>query len=88
MEPVIGGERALAHEGRVDGNVELLGERFEFVVRPADAHATAGEDQRPLRARQKGQCFLYRLARATVVRQLSGEPCTLGSGVETAAVLI
>src|SRR5208282_5065684 len=28
IEPVIGGKRALAHEGRIDGNFELFGERL------------------------------------------------------------
>ena len=45
IEPMIVGKRAFAHEGRVDGNVELLGERLQLVVSATDPHAAAGKDQ-------------------------------------------
>ena len=46
-------ERALAHERRVDGDVDVLGERLRARSRRVGAdHAAAREDQRPLRLQQ------------------------------------
>jgi len=39
MEPVIRRQRALAHERRIDWNIELFGERLQLLVSAADAYA-------------------------------------------------
>ena len=53
IEAVVGRQAPLAHEGGIDRDVELLGDRLQFLKRPGDANAAAGQDQRALGAGQE-----------------------------------
>ena len=79
VERVLRRQRALAHEGRVDRDVDVLGELAELLGRVRADHAAAREDQRPLRLHQHLECTGDRLGRAGRA-PLEAERALLGLG--------